>query len=120
MIRFKIIIDIQSKTSQSIVIILFTSIVFYIDDIDNQFIIVITLITFVISIIFIVEITTIESVATVFDQISQRDRNSSKIFEFSDSRNIRFRYKNDLLYFTFDLDFERLCIFEILKIKIFR
>ena len=120
MIRFKIIIDTQSETSQSIVIILFTSIAFYIDDIDNQLIIVITSTTLAISVIFIVEITIIESIATVFDQISQRNRNSSEVFEFSDSRNIRFRYKNDLLYFTFDLDFERLCIFKILKIKIFR
>ena len=120
MIRFKVIIDTQSETSQSIVIILFTSIVFYIDDIDNQFIIVVTSVTFAISTISIVEITTIESIAIVFDQISQRNRSSSEVFEFFDSRNIRFRYKDDLLYFTFDLDFERLCIFEILEIKIFR
>ena len=120
MIRFKVTIDIQSKTSQSVVVILFTSIAFYIDDIDNQLIIVITSVTFVISTTFIVEITIIESIAIVFDQISQRNRNSSEAFELFDSRDIRFRYKDDLLYFTFGLNFERLCISEILEIKIFR
>ena len=120
MIRSKIIIDTQSETSQSAVVILFTSIAFYIDDIDNQLIIVITSVTFVISTTFIVEITIIESIAIVFDQISQRNRNSSEAFELFDSRDIRFRYKDDLLYFTFGLNFERLCISEILEIKIFR
>ena len=46
---------------------------------------------------------------------------SSKKKKLSDSRDIRFRHKNDLLYFIFDLfDSERLCISKIMKTKIFR
>ena len=41
----------------------------------------------------------------------------SKFFDF---RNIRFRNKNSLLYFIFELiDFERLCISEFIKAKVF-
>ena len=41
-----------------------------------------------------------------------------KLFEF---QNIRFRNKNNLLYFIFKLiDFERLCISKFIKTKIFR
>ena len=47
--------------------------------------------------------------------ISQKDSNAKtsheKTYELSDSRDVRFRYKNDLLYYTFDFaDSKRLCI----------
>ena len=44
-----------------------------------------------------------------------------EIYEFSDSRDVRFRYKNDLLYYIFDfVDSERLCIFAVMKTEMFR
>ena len=45
---------------------------------------------------------------------------SLKTYEFSDSREVRFRYKNDLLYYIFDFDSKRLCIFAIMKIEVFQ
>ena len=45
---------------------------------------------------------------------------SLKIFKFFDFREIRFRYRNDLLYYIFDFDSKRLCMFAIMKIEIFR
>ena len=45
---------------------------------------------------------------------------TSETYELSDSREVRFRYRNDLLYYIFDFDSKRLCIFAIMKIEIFR
>lgn len=33
--------------------------------------------------------------------------------------DIRFLYRNELLYYIDDNDYERLCIFELIKVKIF-
>ena len=43
-----------------------------------------------------------------------------EIYELFDFRDVRFRYRNDLLYYIFDFDSKRLCIFAIMKIEIFR
>ena len=46
---------------------------------------------------------------------------TSEIYEFSDFRDVRFRYKNDLLYYISDfVDSKRLCIFAVMKIEMFR
>ena len=45
---------------------------------------------------------------------------SLKIYELSDSREVRFRYRNDLLYYTSDFDSKRLCILAVMKTEIFR
>ena len=76
-------------------------------------------ITRTIVIVFIVD------VASFIVSISQKNSNAKifheKTYEFFDSRDIRFRYKNDLLYYTFDLvNSKRLCIFAIMKTEIFR
>ena len=45
---------------------------------------------------------------------------SLKIYELFDFRDVRFRYRNDLLYYIFDFDSKRLCIFAIMKTEVFR
>ena len=45
---------------------------------------------------------------------------SLKTYELFNSRDVRFRYRNDLLYYTFDFDSKRLCILAIMKIEMFR
>ena len=45
---------------------------------------------------------------------------SLKTYELSDSREIRFRYRNDLLYYISNFDSKRLCIFAVMKIEIFQ
>ena len=45
---------------------------------------------------------------------------TSEIYEFFDSREVRFRYRNDLLYYIFDFDSKRLCILAVMKTEIFR
>ena len=45
---------------------------------------------------------------------------SLKTYELFDSREIRFRYRNDLLYYIFDFDSKRLCILAVMKIEVFQ
>ena len=70
--------------------------------------------TFAHEAIFIIEITFAFVIASVVAIISL------KTYELSDSREVRFRYKNDLLYYIFDFDSKRLCILAIMKIEVFQ
>ena len=67
------------------------------------------------AIVFIIETT------RTFVIVLAVDVASLKTYELSDSRDVRFRYKNDLLYYIFDLvDSKRLCIFATMKTEMFR
>ena len=77
--------------------------------------VVITSITSTNEIVFENEITFINAIVFTFIVVSL------KIYEFFDFRDVRFRYKNDLLYYIFDfVDSKRLCIFAIMKTEIFQ
>ena len=105
-VRFVVVItfahEITSITNEIIVSheIIFTSIT-----ITNE-------ITFINAIVFIIEITF--AFVITFANISL------KIYEFFDFRDVRFRYKNDLLYYISDFDSKRLCIFAVMKTEIFQ
>ena len=43
-----------------------------------------------------------------------------EVYELSDSRDVHFRYRNELLYYISDFDSKRLCIFVVMKIEMFR
>ena len=63
----------------------------------------------------------IASLTTKINALSTINVVSKSKKKLFDSRDIRFRYKNDLLYFTFELiDSKRLCISKFMKAKIFR
>ena len=61
---------------------------------------------------------TIEAIAT--SAITSVVVITFEIYELFDSRDVRFRYRNDLLYYTFDFDSKRLCIFVVMKTEMFR
>ena len=60
-------------------------------------------------------------IVSIFQRNSNAKTSHEKTYELFDSRDVRFRYKNDLLYYIFDfVDSERLCISAIMKTEIFR
>ena len=58
--------------------------------------------------------------AEKIDRSIEETDQKKKTEDFSDSRELRFRYKNDLIYFTFEIDSKRLCISQSMKAEIFR
>ena len=70
-------------------------------------------------VLFVVDVAS--STVSIFQRNSNAKTSHEKTYELFDSRDVRFRYKNDLLYYTSDLaDSERLCIFAAMKTEVFR